>query len=69
MITGKIIFYQVGKAEFLGRATGKPHVYLEEEVSFSISGGVKNIMLKVDYCPPRLEWFQIYRGNEEAGKV
>ena len=26
-------------------------------------------MLKVDYCPPRLEWFQIYRGNEEAGKV
>ena len=33
MITGKIISDQVGKAEFLGRATGKPHVYLEEEVS------------------------------------
>ena len=26
-------------------------------------------LLKVDYCPPKLEWFQIYRGNEEAGKV
>ena len=26
-------YSQVGKAEFLGRATGKPHVYLEEEVS------------------------------------
>ena len=24
---------QVGKAEFLGRATAKPHVYLEEDVS------------------------------------
>ena len=25
-------YSQVGKAEFLGRSTGKPHVYLEEEV-------------------------------------
>ena len=25
--------YQVGKAEFLGRATARPHVYLEEEVN------------------------------------
>ena len=33
IITGIIIFHQVGKAEFLGRATGKPHVYLEEEES------------------------------------
>ena len=27
---------QVGKAEFLGRSTGKPHVYLEEEVNVNI---------------------------------
>ena len=27
---------QVGKAEFLGRATAKPHVYLEEDVSEAI---------------------------------
>ena len=47
-------YSQVGKAEFLGRSTGKPHVYLEEDG---------------DYSPPKLEWFQIYRGNEEAGKI
>ena len=28
---------QVGKAEFLGRSTGKPHVYLEEEVIIKTS--------------------------------
>ena len=24
---------------------------------------------QVDYCPPKLEWFQILRGNEEAGRL
>ena len=36
---------QVGKAEFLGRATGKPHVHLEDGME--------------DYTPPHLEWFQV----------
>ena len=43
---------QVGKAEFLGRAIGKPHVNLCED----------------NYKTPILEWFQIFRGPEEAGK-
>ena len=32
---------KVGKAEFLGRATAKPHVYLEEEVRVVKSESVK----------------------------
>ena len=45
--------FQVGKAEFLGRAIGKPNVLLCEE----------------DYKAPSLEWFQIYRGTDEAGEL
>lgn len=47
------LFPQVGKAEFLGRAIGKPVVLLCED----------------KYKQPSLEWFQIYRGNEEAGEL
>ena len=46
-------FFQVGKAEFLGRAVGRPSVQLCE----------------CDYKMPSLEWFQIYRGTEEAGEL
>ena len=45
--------FQVGKAEFLGRAIGKPNVQLCEE----------------DYKTPSLEWFQIHRGSEDAGEL
>ncbi len=45
---------KVGKAEFLGRAVGRPSVRLAD------SSG---------YAQPRLDWFQIYRGNEEAGEL
>lgn len=44
---------KVGKAEFLGRAIGKPNVTLCEE----------------NYKAPSLEWFQIHRGSEEAGEL
>ena len=44
---------QVGKAEFLGRAIGKPNAILQEE----------------EYKAPSLEWFQIHRGAEEAGEL
>ena len=44
---------QVGKAEFLGRAIGKPNAILFEE----------------DYKAPSLEWFQIHRGSEDAGEL
>ena len=44
---------QVGKAEFLGRAIGKPNVLLCEET----------------YKAPSLEWFQIFRGTDEAGEL
>ena len=37
----------------MGRAVGKPNVQLCES----------------DYKIPSLEWFQIYRGNEEAGEL
>ena len=30
--TSSSLYAKVGKAEFLGRATARPHVYLEEEV-------------------------------------
>jgi len=43
----------VGKAEFLGRASGKPNVCLKETA----------------YQLPTLEWFQIYRGAESAGEL
>ena len=33
IITSSSLYAKVGKAEFLGRATARPHVYLEEEVS------------------------------------
>ena len=46
---------KVGKAEFLGRATGRPSVHLEDSAE--------------DYTVPNLEWFQIYRGNEESGEL
>jgi hypothetical protein len=46
-------FAQVGKAEFLGRALGKPSVNLAED----------------NYQQPNLEWFQIHRGNEESGEL
>ena len=46
-------FFQVGKAEFLGRAIGKPNVLLCEE----------------EYIAPKLEWFQIFRGTDEAGEL
>ena len=36
---------QVGKAEFLGRATGRPHVDLEDNAE--------------PYSSPHLEWFQV----------
>ncbi|XP_071746024.1 otoferlin isoform X2 [Lepeophtheirus salmonis] len=45
---------KVGKAEFLGRSVGKPWVCL---------------IGSSDYQTPSLEWFQIYRGNEEAGEL
>ena len=44
---------QVGKPEFIGRAIGKPHIQLCED----------------PYSVPKLEWFQIYRGTEEAGEL
>ena len=37
----------------MGRAIGKPNVCLSEE----------------NYKQPSLEWFQIHRGNEEAGEL
>ena len=43
----------MGKAEFLGRAIGKPNAILFEE----------------DYKAPSLEWFQIHRGAEDAGEL
>ena len=43
----------MGKAEFLGRAIGKPNAILCEE----------------DYKAPSLEWFQIHRGAEDAGEL
>ena len=52
-LTYYISIFQVGKAEFLGRAIGKPSVCLCEE----------------SYKTPSLEWFQIYRGSEEAGEL
>ena len=42
---------QVGKAEFLGRATGRPHVDLEDSVE--------------PYTSPHLEWFQVRLGQLE----
>ena len=33
IMTSSSLYAKVGKAEFLGRATARPHVYLEEEVS------------------------------------
>jgi hypothetical protein len=47
------VHLKVGKAEFLGRAVGRPSVQLSE----------------CDYKVPSLEWFQIYRGSEEAGEL
>ena len=44
---------KVGKPEFIGRAIGKPHIQLCED----------------PYAVPKLEWFQIYRGTEEAGEL
>ena len=44
---------KVGKAEFLGRALGRPSVTLVED----------------NYRQPNLEWFQIHRGNDEAGEL
>ena len=41
------------KCEFIGRAAGVPVVWLEEELQ--------------QYSPPRLQWFRIHRGEEEAG--
>ena len=32
IMTSSSLYAKVGKAEFLGRATARPHVYLEEEV-------------------------------------
>ena len=54
IVKGVVTFLnlQVGKGEFLGRAIGKPHVNLCED----------------NYKTPILEWFQIFRGPEEAGK-
>ena len=49
----ELAFFQVGKAVFLGRAIGKPSVCLAED----------------NYKQPSLEWFQIYRGSEEAGEL
>ena len=43
----------MGKPEFIGRAIGKPHIQLCED----------------PYVVPKLEWFQIYRGTEEAGEL
>ena len=43
----------MGKAEFLGRALGRPTVTLVED----------------NYRQPSLEWFQIHRGNDEAGEL
>ena len=48
-----LLFVQVGKAEFLGRALGRPTVTLVED----------------NYRQPSLEWFQIHRGNDEAGEL
>ena len=53
LITKFLLFVQVGKAEFLGRALGRPTVTLVED----------------NYRQPSLEWFQIHRGNEEAGEL
>ncbi len=44
---------KVGKAEFLGRAIGKPTVTLGED----------------NYVQPNLEWFQIHRGLDDAGDL
>ena len=43
----------MGNPEFIGRAIGKPHIQLCED----------------PYVVPKLEWFQIYRGTEEAGEL
>lgn len=50
----RLIFtFKVGKNEFLGRAIGKATVTLSED----------------KYKQPSLEWFQVYRGTEEAGEL
>lgn len=48
---------KVGKSEFIGRTSAKPHVKLKEE-SYT----------KPKF-PPSLEWFDISRGNDHAGEL
>ncbi|XP_054723978.1 otoferlin-like [Uloborus diversus] len=48
---------KVGKSEFIGRTLARPHVKFADE----------------PYCrprfPPTLEWYDIYRGSEQAGEL
>ncbi|XP_065213777.1 otoferlin-like isoform X2 [Planococcus citri] len=48
---------KVGKSEFLGRTTARPHVKLSDEP-----------YMKPNF-PPSLEWYDIHRGNEHAGEL
>lgn len=46
-----------GKSEFIGRTIARPHVKFNDE----------------PYCkpnfPPTLEWYDIFRGSEQAGEL
>lgn len=44
---------KVGKSEFIGRAIAKPKVKLKENA----------------YKTPTLEWFEIFRGPDNAGEL
>ncbi|GIY69883.1 otoferlin [Caerostris darwini] len=48
---------KVGKSEFIGRTIARPHVKFSDE----------------PYCkpefPPSLEWYDIFRGSEQAGEL
>lgn len=48
---------KVGKSEFIGRASAKPHVKLKDET-----------YAKPKF-PPSLEWFDISRGSDHAGEL
>lgn len=51
------IYLLQGKSEFIGRTIARPHVKFSDE----------------PYCkpffPPTLEWYDIYRGSEQAGEL
>lgn len=52
-----VSFFSQGKAEFIGRAIARPIVKMTHENYESPK------------FPPRLEWWDIYRGPDKAGEL